>query len=36
MSISKCAPWRIGKFQLIGDAAHNQTPFGALGLNGSL
>lgn len=33
MSITKCYPWSIGKFALLGDSAHSTVPFYGQGMN---
>ncbi|CDW79489.1 kynurenine 3-monooxygenase [Stylonychia lemnae] len=32
----KCGPWKFGNFQLVGESAHAQNPFGGLGFNASM
>ena len=33
MSITRCYPWTIGKFALLGDSAHSTVPFYGQGMN---
>ena len=33
MSITRCYPWSIGKFALLGDSAHSTVPFYGQGMN---
>ena len=33
MSITRCYPWAIGKFALLGDSAHSTVPFYGQGMN---
>jgi kynurenine 3-monooxygenase len=33
MSITRCFPWTVGKFALMGDSAHSTVPFYGQGMN---